>query len=268
MTPGLQVLFAPYLERLGAVRRNDPPELVELAAMAAAAPVAPRTARGMPVQFMAAGSVPAADYETTISRSGAVPTRPLNWHDAFNALVWCTFPATKAALNAGHDAQIAAGEARARGRVRDALTLFDECGVLVLSSDAEWLDLLRGHAWREALFDTRARDEGRREIIVFGHASLDALRHPFPGLCAKALYRQVSPAWFEHTAGARWREADAWMARWLTARGGAFHPRDLAPLPLLGWPGVVPENAAGAYYQDVSQFRPRRQAGLAGLRCV
>ena len=268
MTPGVRALFAPYLARIGTRRREDPPDIPELNAMAASAPVVPRTAGGSAIRFIPAGGMPAADYETTILRSGAVPTRPSNWHDAFNGLVWCTFPATKSALNASHDAQIASGAGPERGSARDALTLFDECGALVLSSDPDWIDLLRGHAWREALFDARSRSAARCEILVVGHASLDALRQPFPGLCAKVLYRQVAEAWFDQAPSLRWRAADAWLAGWLRERGETIRARDFAPLPLLGWPGVVADSAVAAYYDDTAQFRPRRRAGLAGLRCA
>ena len=221
----------------------------------------------MPIRFEASGGMPANDYETTIQQTGRVPTRVGDWHDGFNALVWCTFPATKAALNAAHDEQIRRGAAMGRGVVRDALTLFDECGALVLSADPDWIDQLRAHRWREALFDARDCPDLQREIIVMGHATLDALRSPFFGLCAKVLYRQVPESWFAQPESTRWRDADDWMAAWLRGRGDTLGPRDFAPLPLLGWPAVVAENAAESYYADPRQFRPRRQAGLAGLRC-
>ena len=37
-------------------------------------------------------------------------------------------------------------------------------------------------------------------------------------------------------------------------------PAALHPLPMLGIPGVVPENENPAYYDDASQFRPGRRA--------
>jgi hypothetical protein len=39
-----------------------------------------------------------------------------------------------------------AGEAR--GTIRDALTHFDECGIVVLSSQPDLLELLRGFEWK------------------------------------------------------------------------------------------------------------------------
>src|SRR3990167_9931502 len=38
-------------------------------------------------------------YEPRIFLSSEVSTRPENWHDFFNALIWYTFPKSKAALN-------------------------------------------------------------------------------------------------------------------------------------------------------------------------
>jgi hypothetical protein len=35
------------------------------------------------------------DYETRIWARGEVETRPGNWHDFFNALVWLSFPLSK-----------------------------------------------------------------------------------------------------------------------------------------------------------------------------
>ncbi|HLO65211.1 MAG TPA: DUF3025 domain-containing protein, partial [Azonexus sp.] len=37
-------------------------------------------------------------------------------------------------------------------------------------------------------------------------------------------------------------------------------PHDFQPLPLLGIPGVTPENENPAYYDDTWQFRPGRRA--------
>jgi hypothetical protein len=45
--------------------------------------------------------------------------------------------------------------------------------------------------------------------------------------------------------------------------GRFTRPRDFQPLPILGIPGVVPENADPAYYDDAWQFRPGRRAGGA-----
>ena len=73
---------------------------------------------------------PDAYYESHIAATGQVPTRARNWHDLFNALAWLAWPRLKTALNARHQAAIAAGEAK-RGPIRDSATLLDECGLLM-----------------------------------------------------------------------------------------------------------------------------------------
>lgn len=265
LSPGLQRLFDPYASLIGEAGPVLPPPLDRLDAMLAAA--RPRTGRGHEVRPIAAGPVPAADYELGIAESGRLPTRPECWHDFFNVLVWRVFPFTKAAINALHCHQLRAAAGRSRGPLRDALTLFDECGLLFVSCDAGLLDALREHRWQEILHGRRDEFWRLCRVLVVGHATLDALRSPFEGLCGKALYRQVEAAWLADDAERQLREADRWLADWLSARGDALSPRDFAPLPLLGLPGLVPDSETAGYYRS-QQFRPRRCAGRSGLRCI
>jgi hypothetical protein len=50
--------------------------------------------------------------------------------------------------------------------------------------------------------------------------------------------------------------ADTWLEHRLTDKGLLSSPRDLSPLPMLGIPGVVRENAVREFYEDTTQFRP------------
>lgn len=268
LTPGQRRLYAPFARLIGTAPLAAPPPLAALNALAASLVPVPAASSGALIRFVESPGVAAVAYESGIQLSGEVPSRVGNWHDYFNALCWCRFPATKAAFNELHHRCITAGQGAMRGPLRDALTLFDECGVLVMSADDALLDLLRGHRWREAMHDAGLRLQQHCEVLVLGHATLDALRAPFRGLCAKALYRQVDAAWFGQRAEARWIEADAWLAEWFRARADALSSRDFAPLPMLGLPGVVPESASAEYFADAGQFRPRRAPGLSGLRCI
>jgi len=206
-------------------------------------------------------------YEEHIFASGEVPTRANDWHDFFNALTWCVWPRTKAACNTVHrqeqEARRASGLA-GRGPRRDALTQFDECGVLVVSAEPEIPALLAAHAWEEVFWQRRARLQESTRFLVFGHGTWDQLRQPFFGLCAKAIYRVVDAAWLARPETARQAEADAWLAAFITDSAGLPSPRHLAPLPLLGVPGVTPENESASYYRDRRQFRPRR-VGSTGM---
>lgn len=224
---------------------------------------------GAPIHFVPPH--PEADgYEAHIHATGAVPTRANDWHDFFNALAWCVWPAAKSACNRLHLREIArhkaAGES-GRGPLRDALTQFDECGMVVVTCDAQLAEQLAAHQWETVFWQQRARLTETTRFLVFGHGTWDALRAPFFGLCAKAQYRVVDAAWFDQAAHVHQRDTDAWLAdRLLTP---PFDKTHLHPLPLLGIPGVTAASECADYYRDTRQFRPapqtRRATGKTGL---
>lgn len=204
---------------------------------------------------------PAADglaYECRIWTQGAVETRPDNWHDFFNALIWLTFPRSKRAITARHVAAMAPA-GTARGQVRDALTHFDECGLVVLSTQPELLDLLRAHCWRELFVDRRQAVRAAMRFVVFGHATYEALLQPFRGLTAKAILYEIGDDWLALSG----RDLNAALDERLAgdfAAGRHAAPRSLQPVPLLGIPGVTPDSEDPAYYADTGQFRPARRS--------
>ena len=85
----------------------------------------------------------AAEYETHIYETGQVPTRQESWHDVFGALVWSMFPKSKAVINELHYLDLKQqnelaqqSDAKpARSSLRNALTLFDECGVVLVTKN-------------------------------------------------------------------------------------------------------------------------------------
>lgn len=257
--------------------RTAPPSLPLFAALAPLLGRLPFSPAGAPLERLAADAgvrtlsgrrlrfTPPQDdglgYEARIWTRGEVETRPDNWHDFFNALVWLTFPRAKAALNARHLSVEPAPGAQ-RGRARDALTHFDECGVLLLSPDASLLGLVRDFRWRELFWARRAELDSRLRCLVFGHATYEQLLAPFRGLTAKAVLYEIDAAWLRLPLATLLAEVDRRLAGELAA-GLHAEPRALHPLPLMGWPGVTPESENAAYYEDVWQFRPgRRRAGV------
>lgn len=217
---------------------------------------------GWPIRFVAPGQGEGArGYEAGIFQQGRVPTRPDNWHDLFNALVWLTFPHTKTALNVRHMRGIAGQAATVdtvRGALRDAATLFDESGVIVAGSDPQLWKLLRNHQWRELFWQRRSQVVRHMRFYVFGHGTYDQLRTPFSGLCAKAVYLETADALLQRPLVEQLREIDTALAlRWC---GSQWYqrPRELAALPLLGIPGVTSDSENPLYYDDTRQFRPRR----------
>ena len=204
-----------------------------------------RTESGKPLRF-----VPPAPadpyYEVQLFETGRVQTRPESKHDLFNALAWLAFPKTKARINALHAAEIPK-EGGKRGRLRDMLTIFDEGGAIVAGS-AEAAELVRQARWRE-LFVDRHRDF---RIFVVGHAvleqALDSSGPPRLGLTCKVVF--ADPA----------RNLDAQAADWLATRGSS--PRDLPPLPILGYPGWFPGSGQPGFYSDERHFRPLRRGKM------
>ena len=245
-------LFAPLRQWLACLPAA--PDNNAVAALAEQFPIA--LPNGQHIRF-----VPPPDdslsYEARLWASGEVATRPDNWHDFFNALVWLSFPRAKLALSAGH-ARATAVAGGPRGAHRDALTHFDECGIVVVASQPELLELLRQFRWK-ALFAER-RDEVRRSMrfFVFGHATYESLLNPFHGLTAKAILHLVGEDWLALSGPAQLAAVDALLEADLGS-GRYARPRDFQPLPLLGIPGVTAESEDPAYYDDVRQFRPGRR---------
>ena len=241
--------LAPLLARL-----PPRPDVDALVALAAASPVF--SANGQPIRLVPPRN-DGLGYEARIALRGEVETRPGNWHDWFNGLVWLAFPQAKAALSARHAAEMAQ-QSEARGVVRDAMTHFDECGAVVVAEDTSLLDLMAGFEWKELFVERRAAVVARLRVFVFGHATYEALLQPFRGLTAKCVLTPVAPGWLEQPLAAQLAEIDGWLADDLAA-GKHGDPRALQPLPLLGLPGVVPDSEVPAYYDDTWQFRPGRR---------
>jgi len=215
----------------------------------------PYTRSGQPVSFI----LPPDDglaYELRIWQNGQVATRAENWHDFFNALVWLTFPQIKGAINARH-ARFAVTETNGRGHARDALTHFDECGAVLVASDDSLLDLVREFRWKTLFWDRRDELRTALRCFIVGHGTYEQLRQPYHGLTAKAVLYDVAPAWMRLPLTRQLAELDRRVADdWLNDRYD--QPRTLQPLPLMGFPGMTPDNESAAYYDDLRQFRPGR----------
>lgn len=234
------------------------PEAAQLSRAAAALPTPPRNAAGRLIRFVDARGVDEGGYEARVHATGEVACRAQDWHDFMNALVWMTFPLAKAALNARHVAAMTAETPGRRGRVRDALTLFDEGGALVLCSEQAVLEDIRAFRWKEVFWRQRARFLTSTRVLVFGHAMHQKLLEPFVGVSALALLASIPEALLRADADVLVRHADAWAARALSDVEGLRTPRDLAPLPILGVPGWFARGDDASFYDDTGYFRPGR----------
>lgn len=253
------------LRRHGAVLRGAGwPTMAALQRLLAASEPPLLSGGGMPLRFVAPGPRSGAfedKYEARIYLKGEVQVRPANWHDFMNALVWLTFPLAKAALNARHYRallqQQAAGASN-RGPLQDAMTLFDEGGVIVAASDAGLLRLLREFRWKELFWHNRARVESGMRFYLFGHALYEKALHPYTGITGRGILLEVNEDFFGTEITAQTARLDALLENRLLAAGAWKTTRELAPVPILGVPGWCADNECAAYYDNTGYFRPGR----------
>jgi len=223
-----------------------------------------RTATGMPLQLVPQGRRNRAleeKHEARAFLAGELQVREQSWHDLFNLLAWLAFPRGKAALNARHyaalEAQRAAGTAN-RGPAQDALTLFDEGGVVVVSDDDGLLGLLREWRWKELFWRERSRLTARMRFHVFGHALYEKALRPFHGITGRGIVLKTEPDWLAAPLPEQIAGLDARIAAYLADPGNLQATRELAVVPVLGVPGWCAENEQEAYYNDRDYFRPGR----------
>jgi len=230
------------------------PSLAVLQGMVAAADL--RVATGLPLRLVPAGGT--LPYEIRVYQSGELECRDNNWHDLFNVLVWLTFPRAKAALNARHYAAWSAAPGSGRGAVRDALTLFDESGLVVLSSAPELLQLIRDFRWKILFWERRAEVTAGMRFLPFGHALCEKALAPYRGMTGHALLLDVEAEMLALPEAECLRCVDERLARLVADPQSMQTTRQLAPLPVLGVPGWCAGNEQPAYYDDTQYFRSGR----------
>lgn len=247
--------YLPFLQGLAG------PELPSCPRLNAMLPADLCSAGGHAIRFVASGELADDNYEQRIYTTGLVSTRPQSWHDLFNALVWLRYPLIKTALNRLHYQAGAGHKNGERGPVRDALTLFDECGVIVISDRPEVLQALAERRWRDAFLD--AAFDTSVWLSVIGHALLEKYLSPYKAMTAKALLLQVDSEFLALPRQLRTAELDRQVAELVSGGVALRNPACLSPLPLAGVPGWWPRQAQndGQFYLDREVFR-QAPAGL------
>lgn len=219
------------------------------------------TTQGQPLRFElcdAAGVDGAAAYEAQIDRTGIIPLRPQHWHDLFNALMWISFPAIKVALNAIHIRELEHADARGRSARRDAVTLLDECGVLLLVDGDEWTAAHRAHDWDHLFVSQRAAWGKRIVPLTLGHGLYEQCLTPYVGLTGKALHVRVPRSWFDLPDHERRRHVDRHLSYAILSDDRLLSTAELLPLPVLGVPDWWPDNEDAVFYTNRRYFRPAR----------
>ena len=203
-------------------------------------------------------------FEPRAFLKGEVQLRPLDWHDLFNALAWMTFPTAKAVINARHYESLCLDESGNRPAMRDALTLFDEDGLVVLCCDAGLLDLVREFRWKELFWNRREQVGKRMRFFLFGHALFQKALDPFVGMTGKAVLFEVPDGFVSLPVNSQVAEADRLLAAHAWERNRMRHGREFSPVPVLGVPGWWRGNEEEKFYDNTDYFRPGR--GGSGAR--
>jgi len=227
------------------------PRVEEYNALFAATPNLPRFAVQDKARLKEMGG-----YDAFIVRQREVPTRPNNYHDFFNAMAWACFPKTKSLIHElqWREQRREDGRPGQNGRTifQNALTAFDESGLLVLSSDKELLEQLLDLQWRECFWQRREKVLRSMRWFSLGHSTLEGLLTPHRGLTAKALLIETSGSCFESPQ--LLRILDLFLVEHLVSL--VETTRSLAPIPVLGIPNWAHEQTE-EFYLDSSYFRTK-----------
>ena len=252
-------IFAPLAPAVARLPAGRFPTHAELTAMAEGI----STSRGRPLRFVAPREHTDRErryYELRIADSGEVETRPGNWHDLFNALAWITYPQAKSRINAQHAAILEEGgeaEARNRGPERDALTLFDEGGVIVASRSPQLLRLIVAFEWKKLFWERREELADSMRFFAFGHACYEQSLEPYIGMVAKTVFVPVDELFFMLPMESQVAQADALVAAHFASRARFRSPKSMAPMPVLGVPGWHFAAQDEAFYDDPGHFRSK-----------
>ena len=254
-----------------------------------------RTSSGMPLRLVPQGRrkrVFEEKHEVRVYLRGELELRERSWHDLFNLLVWLAFPRAKAALNRRHYQALEARRAAAgnealvpsralesaevpkvepgiphvgaarranRGPAQDALTLFDEGGVIVASSDQDLLACLRDWRWKDLFWGNRARLATRMRFHVFGHAIYEKALNPFMGITGRGILIDVKPELLAAPLVEQVAVLDRRIAEHVSDERRMAATRELAVVPVLGVPGWHAGNDREEFYDDRDYFRPGRR---------
>lgn len=191
------------------------------------------------------------NYEKHIFATRTIPTRYNNWHDHFNFLCWLTFPKTKSQLNRSQCEQMAMRSNQQRTPLENALTLFDENGIVIVSSNLELLSDIKLHRWQELFWQKRQQLQNSFQCIVFGHSLHEKLLSPYIGMTGHAILLPVDSAYFQ------WNQIEQlnYLDDTLSSVRKFESTKDLSPFPLLGMPGWHSENAEERFYLNQHYFR-------------
>lgn len=242
--------FWPFLDQLSG------PDFPACSQLNALLPDGLNSASGHAIRFVPSDQLTDDTYEHRIYTTGQVSTRAGSWHDLFNAFIWMRYPRIKTAMNKLHYQAGAEAGSGTRGHLRDALTLFDECGAIVYSVRGDLLNALAERRWSDAFLSDDFRSSV--EVSVSGHALLEKYLSPYKAMTAKALFFQVDTEFMTLSKPEMIAHLDVEIANQMLTGQILNKPSSLSPLPLAGVPGWWPqiEQETDMFYSDTMVFRP------------
>lgn len=197
-------------------------------------------------------------YEICIYKTGEVPTRLSNWHDFFNMLIWYSFPKIKSRLNALQYAEITKrmGSSKNRSATENYLTLLDENGVIVVSSNKALLEHIRGMEWKSLFWDQQECLNKEIKCFILGHSLHEKLLNPYIGMVGHSILLDVSPTFFDESLINQLETIEKAV---VDINFSCLSPRDLFPIPILGFKGWHEATNSEEFYYNKNYFRRQRQ---------
>jgi len=199
-------------------------------------------------------------YEQRIYLKGEIQTRLKNWHDFFQVLVWSIFTRSKIQLNALHYQaaklrnQETSGNTN-RSPVENTITLFDECGVILLSDKTEILELVRDFNWKKLFINNRSQIQQHLKCIIFGHALYEKSLTPYIGMTGHGLLLKIKSTFFEFDLNTQLQIIDDKITAIFSRPVSEIIPNILTPVPILGMPNWDVNNQSESYYDNENYFR-------------
>lgn len=212
------------------------------------------------IQAVEQGGAPGSledHYESRIYLKGQLQTRLENWHDFFNAMCWLQFPRIKSMLNALHyECSHSRQPGTNRGPLENAITLFDECGAIIVADDNSFIDSIRNHEWSSLFLENKEVFGRHVQCYVFGHALFEKSLKPYVGMTAHSILLKHSSEFFKKNYSEQLIEldrmvSDHWLNRLIINTSG------LQPFPLLGIPGWWNKIQDENFYSNIGYFRKK-----------
>ena len=182
--------------------------------------------------------------------------RPKNWHDLFNAITWMIFPKAKAVLNKQLYLALINQMGNKRTSRGDALTQFDEDGVIVFCSNRDLLDSLQNQRWKKLFITDRRNVISNMKFFIFGHALFEKMLTPRFGITGRAFL--LPQMYIIERGHLEINSVDSSLASACQDSELLRSSASLNPLPVLGIPGWFHGNTAEGFYDNREYFRPKK----------